>query len=374
MDFVQQLMQANPGTISLGQGVVHYSPPEATVESMTSDLHDPVHHLYGHVFGRTSLIELFREKLVRENQLQLTGNNAVIVTAGSNMAFAHTILAITDPGDEIILLAPYYFNHEMAIRIASCHPVVVHTTSSFEPDIEAIRQAISTRTRAIVTISPNNPTGVVYAEHTLRTINALCQEHSIYHISDEAYEYFTFDGATHFSPGAIQGADQHTITLNSMSKAYGMAGWRIGYMTVPVPLLSALKKIQDTTLVCPPMPCQIVAAGAMQQGKAYCRQYLGPMAEVRTLVLNSLATLASRVRLSPSRGAFYVFLDIDTRLDPVTLTRRLIEEYRVAVIPGTTFGLNDRTCLRVAYGALQHKTVAEAIGRLVKGLTAILEN
>ena len=324
--------------------------------------------------GSPHLLKPFARKLAQENRLQLTNHNAVVITAGSNMAFAHTILAITDPGDEVILLSPYYFNHDMAIRIASCHPVIVPTTSTFEPDLEAIRQAITPRTRAIVTVSPNNPTGVVYEEATLCALNQLCKEYRLYHISDEAYEYFTFDGATHFSPGAIAGSDRHTVSLHSLSKAYGMAGWRIGYMTVPSILLPALKKIQDTTLICPPLPCQIVALGALEKGVAYCQQYLGPMAEVRTLVLETLANLGPRVTVSPSRGAFYVFLEIDTELDAITLTRRLIEDHHVAVIPGTTFGIHKRPFLRIAYGALQHQTAAKALERVAEGLTTILND
>lgn len=372
MSFVAGLIRATPGTISLGQGMVHYPPPPAALQAMSARLGEASLHRYGHVLGRTALINAFRNKLTQENQLDISADTEVIVTAGSNMAFAHTILAITDPEDEVILLAPYYFNHEMAIQIASCRAVIVPTTDTFEPDLDALERAITPRTQAIVTVSPNNPTGVVYEDETLRHVNALCKTHNCYHISDEAYEYFTFDGAVHFSPGSITGSGLHTVSLYSLSKAYGMAGWRIGYMAVPKILLPALKKIQDTTLICAPLPSQLVALEAVTAGSAYCRQYLGPLADVRTLVLETLSALGPRVKVSPSRGAFYFFIEVDTDLDAVTLTRRLIEDYHVAVIPGTTFGVKTRPYLRIAYGALQRETVAEAIGRVAAGLTDIL--
>lgn len=372
MSFVAGLLRANPDAISLGQGIVHYPPPAAALKAMSARLREASLHRYGHVLGRTALINAFRNKLAEENQLDISSDTEVIVTAGSNMAFAHTILAITDPGDEVILLAPYYFNHEMATQIASCRAVIVPTTDDFEPDLDALERAITPRTRAIVTVSPNNPTGVVYAEETLRRVNDLCEKNRCYHISDEAYEYFTFDGAEHFSPGSIPGSGRHTVSLYSLSKAYGMAGWRIGYMAVPKILQPAVRKIQDTTLICAPLPSQLVALEAMAVGSAYCRQYLEPLANVRTLVLETLSALGPRVKVSPSRGAFYFFIEVDTDLDAVALTRRLIKDYHVGVIPGSTFGFKARPYLRIAYGALQRETVAEAIGRVATGLTEIL--
>ncbi len=145
------------------------------------------------------------------------------------MGFLNAILAITSPGDEIILQTPYYFNHEMAVAIAGCRAIPVPTDSNYQLRLDAIRQAITGRTRAIVTVSPNNPTGVVYSEADLRQINALCASSGIYHITDEAYEYFTYDGAEHFSPGSIPDSAESTLSLYTLSKAYGFASWRIGY-------------------------------------------------------------------------------------------------------------------------------------------------
>ena len=369
---VAELIRANPGTISLGQGVVHYPPPDGVIARLAEAMARPTRHRYGHVAGLPPLLDQIRAKLAEENRIETAQGYEVIVTAGGNMAFVHALLAITDPGDEIILQAPYYFNHEMAIRMASCKPVVVPTDQSYQLQLDAIRQAITARTRAVVTISPNNPTGAVYEEASLRAVNALCRRHGLYHISDEAYEYFTYDGAEHFSPGSIDGAAAHTLSLYSLSKAYGMAAWRIGYMVLPRGLLAAVKKIQDTILICPPVPSQFAALAAMETGAGYCRPFLEPMAEVRHLVLNELAHLGSRIIAPPVRGAFYVFVEVDTAMDAPTLVRRLIQEYGVAVIPGTTFGTTEGCYLRIAYGALQRETVAEAMGRLGRGLSALI--
>jgi aspartate/methionine/tyrosine aminotransferase len=239
--------------------------------------------------------------------------------------------------------------------------------------LDALRAAITERTRAIVTVSPNNPTGAVYAEESLRAVNALCRERGIYHISDEAYEYFTYGAARHFSPGSLPGSEAHTISLYSLSKAYGFAGWRVGYMAYPEHLEAPLTKIQDTVLICPPIASQVAAAAALGVGRGYCEPYLVELAEVRELVLSQLAALASRVRVPPAEGAFYCFVKVDSAMDPMTIAERLIREHRVAVIPGMTFGI-DGCYLRIAFGALQKATVAEGMGRLVRGLGEILRD
>ena len=172
-------------------------------------------------------------KLARENHIIVRPTSRVLVTAGGNQAFMNAVLAITDPDDEIVLLVPYYFNHEMAVVMAGAKAVAVPTTSEYQLDLRAIEAAITPRTRAVVTVSPNNPTGAVYPEADLRAVNALCRDRGIFHIHDEAYEYFTYGDVQHFSPGSLPDAAGHTISLFSLSKAYGMASWRVGYMVIP---------------------------------------------------------------------------------------------------------------------------------------------
>src|SRR4029079_4181773 len=132
----------------------------------------------------------------------------------------------------------------------------VETTDDFQLQTAKIAGAITDRTRAVVTISPNNPTGAVYPAEALREVNALCRERGIYHIHDEAYEYFIFGSVPHFSPASIEGAPPHTISLFSLSKAYGFASWRIGYMVAPAALVDPIRKIQDTILICAPVISQ----------------------------------------------------------------------------------------------------------------------
>lgn len=368
---VGELIRQSPDTISLGQGVVYYGPPGEAIYPLSTLMLDPMSHRYQAVQGIVPLRQMIQSKLTQENGID-TALEQIVVTAGSNMGFVNAVLAITQPGDEIILLTPYYFNHEMAIRIAGCHPVCVPTDQNYQPQLLAIAAAITAQTRAIVTISPNNPTGAVYPESTLRGINFLCRERGIYHISDEAYEYFTYDGVSHFSPGAISGSNEYTISLFSLSKAYSFASWRIGYMTIPAHLSLAVQKIQDTNLICPPVVSQYAALGALQAGVEYCRAKRVEIVAARQTTLELLRELTHLCTVPAASGAFYLLLRVKTALPAMTLVERLIQEHRVAVIPGDAFGLTQGCYLRVAYGALERDTVRQGVGRLVKGLETIL--
>ncbi len=258
---VADLIRANPGTISLGQGVVGYGPPPQAIDRIRDFLADPQNHKYQAVHGIPPLLAGLQKKLCDENGVEIGPERALVVTAGGNMAFMNAVLAIVDPGDEVIITTPYYFNHEMAIRIADARPVTVPTDEHYQLRLDALEAAITPRTRALVTISPNNPTGAVYAEDRLRAVNELCRRRRIYHISDEAYECFTWDGTAHFSPASIPGSEGHTLGLYSFSKSHGLASWRIGYMVVPRPLFEPIRKIQDTNLICPPVISQWAAVG-----------------------------------------------------------------------------------------------------------------
>lgn len=360
-----------PGTVPLGQGVVSYGPPDeamAVLQQFPAGVGD---HRYGAVEGEPFLVSLIEEKLRRENGIEVADASRVVVTAGGNLAFMNAILAVTSPGDEVMLQVPYYFNHEMAIEMAGATVVPVRTDASCQLDLEAIAGAITPRTRAIVTVSPNNPTGAVYPEVSLRAVNDLCRDKGIFHIHDEVYEYFTYDSTPHFSPGSMSGASAHTISLFSLSKAYGLASWRMGYMVVPESLWEAVNKIQDTLLVCPPVVSQHVAAAALRVGRTYCAGQLGRLDQMRRLMADALSPSNVPCDVPEALGAFYYFLRVYSPLDSLTLTERLIREHQVAVIPGSAFGASQGCHIRVSYGALDVNTAAEGVGRLVKGLQAL---
>ena len=367
---IHGLIRQYPDTISLGQGVVYYDPPPETARALRNFWATSANHRYGAVWGIPPLREALIAKLERENGIGIGDERQLVVTAGGNMAFVNALLAIADAGDEIILIGPYYFNHEMAVVMANCTAVVAPSDDAYQLDVAAIADAVTPRTRAVVTISPNNPTGAVYPRADLQAVNALCAERGIYHIHDEAYEYFTYGEHAHFSPGSLPDARGHTISLFSLSKSYGFASWRIGYMTIPPALYDAVAKIQDTVLICPPLVSQVAALGALEAGRAYCLERRKQIEQVRTTVLQTLARLGDRCEPMCADGAFYVLLRLRHDGNAMELAQRLVTEHRVAVLPGTAFGLAGCS-LRIGYGALTPRAAADGIERLVTGILAL---
>src|SRR5260370_2605896 len=207
------IVQECPGTVYLGGGVVHYGPRQAAIEAVRRALAEPSTHEYQLAAGLPQLLDRVSAKLAAENRIDVTRGRGLMVTAGANMAFCHAVQAITAPGDEIILNAPFYFNHEMAIQIADCAAVRVATDAAYQPRLDALRAAITDRTRAIVTVTPNNPSGAVFSEDALRDINALCRDRAIYRIADEVYEYFTYGSARPLSSAPVPAPHRHTVPL-----------------------------------------------------------------------------------------------------------------------------------------------------------------
>jgi len=368
---VTQWMAETPGSISLGQGVVSYGPPDAAMIAAHEFPKSPDEHGYGRVAGMPELTAAFEAKLAAENNIRVQPQSQVVVTAGSNLGFINAVLAIADPGDEFIFPLPYYFNHAMAIDLANCTVVGVKTQSDYQLDVDAIARAITPRTRAVVTCSPNNPTGAVYTENSLRAVNALCRDRGIFHIHDEAYEYFTYDNTVNFSAGSIDDAAAHTISLYSLSKGYGMASWRIGFMVIPQSLWVAVNKIQDTFLICAPQISQRVALAALQGGSVYPRTQAATIGALRLRVRAALTAASVPCDIADVHGAFYHFVRVRTSMDSMTLVERLVREHRVAVLPGEAFGVTDVCAVRVSFGALDEATVDEGLGRLTAGLTAL---
>ena len=368
---IAALVRDNPGTISLGQGVVNYGPPAQAIAALPGLMGDIGLNKYQAVFGYPALVDALTKKLASENDIECGAASIVMVTAGSNMAFLNCVLAIADPGDEFILPMPFYFNQEMAIRMCGCTPVPVPVNDDWSLNVEALAAAITPRTRAIVTVSPNNPTGAVYSEESLTAVNRLCAEKGLYHFSDEAYEYFTYEGVRHFSPGSLPGAGKHTFSFYSMSKNYGMASWRIGYVVFPADLFDAMNKVQDTNLICAPVPSQLLALEVLKFGRPWVQSKVDALAKVRENVFDLLGELGDLAQFPRTQGAFYVLMKLPglpAGQDSLAFNRAMAEQHKVVSIPGFAFGLLDTqqaNYQRLSYGPLQAATVTEGVTRYV---------
>ena len=388
---ISALVRTTPGCLSLAQGMVSWGPPPGVADAVAQAATElaaaeaaPL-NAYGAMAGDPALLEAIRRDLTAPSRaggpLDLAGAQ-LLVTAGSNMAFNAIAQVITDPGDELILPLPYYFNHVMAVQLAG--GVAVPVDAGLVPDPERLAAAITPRTRAIVTVSPNNPSGVVMPQPVLAAINRLCAARGLFHIHDEAYEHFVHGPTPHWSPGSQAGAGAHTISLFSLSKAYGMAGWRLGYGVVPAQLLPGLAQVQDTVLICPPRLTQAAAVAALAAGPTWCRQLIAVLAGQQQQLIAAVAQahasgLPLRLLAEPD-GAFYGLLALEPEasqrlsaagVDVRTLMVRLAAQHGVACVSGDAFGLGGHA-LRLSSGMVDGPTLAVALERLFAGIAALV--
>jgi len=293
--------------ISLGQGIPFFPPPAEVIQKILEGMKESRGFQYTSDNGLEELRNQIVKKIDHDLQVKVDADQQVVVTAGANQAFMNAILSITSPGDEVILFRPSYFNYVMGIQLAGCKPVICNTDKDFHPLIEDMKEKITDTTKAIVTISPNNPTGSVYSSDELRSINEICSNYNLFHISDEVYEYFVYDGKIHTSPLSFDRDINHTIALFSFSKAFGMSGFRIGYMIFPSYLFDDILKVQDTIGICAPSISQIAASTAIGIGDGYVSRFMPVLKENRRIVNNNLSSLQG-VDMYPSSGAYYFFI------------------------------------------------------------------
>ena len=356
--------------VDLGQGVPFYGPPKEAMLAATAAIQEESGFRYSPDSGFPELRETIARKLASENGVEADMSRNIMVTAGANQAFVNAVLSITRPGDEVLVISPHYFNHVMAVQLAGCKPVVIDTDRNYQPIVERIGKRISKRARAVVLVSPSNPTGAVYSKDTIDEIGALCAKNGIYLITDETYEHFVYDDAKFVSALSLDKEIEYTISLFSFSKSYGMSGYRIGYAVFPASIYREMLKVQDTLTICAPSPLQFAAEAAMRLGAAYPKQFIPRIERVRRIFVERLTGL-DFVEMPVTKGSYYFLLRLRTKKSDWNIAKRLIEEYGVITIPGGVFGTRY-PALRVAYANVDESMAEKGISRLEKGLQEML--
>jgi len=278
-------------------------------------------------------------------------------------------MTLCDVDDEVVIFKPYYFNHLMALQLnqvkavfAPCRP------DDLTPSLSALPDLITPRTKALVLISPNNPTGAVTPPETVRTIQQMCQDKGIWLISDEAYEDFVFDGAQHYSP-----VGPNVINIFTFSKSYGMAGWRVGYLLFPPELKDGMDKVQDTVPINTCQLSQRLALHALTHaGQAWVASMVDTLEKNRAYVWDALAPLrqAGEDVVCRTRGSLYILAKLPEGVDDMDAVRFLSHHHKVAVLPGKGFGAPGY--LRVSFGSLSPEVCQVAAQRLKQGLEDIV--
>ncbi len=370
-----RMIQMNVGggdVISLGQSVPFFGPPHQMLDAVRDalDSFGPRLHTYGPDAGIPELRESIAAKLRDFNGVSFDPDTQLLVTPGSNQAFMVVMTTILEPGDEVAITSPYYFNHHMAIEL--CGGVVreIHLSEEdgFQMTMEDVEAALTERTRAVVIISPNNPTGTVYRSEEIATITRELTERGIYVISDDAYEVFCYDGASHTSVAGLADSTDNVITLGSLSKTFGMTGWRIGYIAASAELCRQALKVQDAMAICAPIVSQVAATAALEQMPDYPLGMIAELDERRSILENTLDEIPA-LHWNKTDGALFAMVRADVGGEEGELAWELLDRAEVLTVPGSAFGKQWEGFLRISYGCSPRDRYEEALSRLVEYFT-----
>ncbi|MCW5937797.1 MAG: pyridoxal phosphate-dependent aminotransferase [Fimbriimonadaceae bacterium] len=361
----KQMKAEGKDVISFAAGEPDFNTPEAVCTAAKEAL-DRGFTKYTASAGTPELREAVAAKFWRENGLRYDPRQ-VIVTCGAKQAVFNSLQVLVEPGDEVLLLAPYWMTYADQIRLAGGQPVVVpcDPANDYQPDFDRLKAAVTPRTKAVIVNSPSNPTGAGFDRGVVKELAALALRHDLWIISDEIYEHLVYDFEP-VSPASL-GSEVYdrTVTISGCSKSYAMTGWRIGYLAAPLPVATAISALQDQVTSNPTSFAQCGALVALKLPDDTVQSMRAEFAARRELMLEGLASL-SGVKTVPPKGAFYCFPDVSPYLggrfaDDAELAKHLLEEALVATIPGSVF--EGPGHIRLSYAA-SREDISRGLERL----------
>jgi aspartate aminotransferase len=373
----RELKDQGIDVISLSLGEPDFDTPEPIKEAGIAAIRGNDSH-YTPVPGTVALRQAISRKFLRDNGLSYSAD-AIVVSNGAKQTIANAVLALINPGDEVILPAPYWVSYEDLVRLADGVPVVLPTSIEEEYKISAaqLEAAITPRTRLLIFSSPCNPSGSVFTREELESLAAVLRQHpNVLVISDEIYELINFTGS-HASFAALEGMYDRTITVNGVSKGFAMTGWRLGYLGAPKWIADACSTIQSQMTSAPCSIAQAAAAAAVDADPSIADGMRDAFLRRRDLMIAGLERVPGfKVNCPP--GAFYLFPDVSAVLGKEhaggqiatsdDLALYLLSEAHVAVVAGTPFGAPD--CIRLSYAASEEALV-EAAARIERAVAAL---
>ncbi|HMD34949.1 MAG TPA: aminotransferase class I/II-fold pyridoxal phosphate-dependent enzyme [Vicinamibacterales bacterium] len=356
------------GGVNLSQGFPDFPAPDVIKEAACAAINADVNQ-YAVTWGARPLRDAIAREFTRRYGLPIVADQQVTVCCGSTEAMMSTMMAIIDPGDEVIVFEPFYENYGPDAILSGATPRYVTLREpgwSFDPD--ELAAAFNDRTKAIILNTPNNPTGKVFNRQELETIAALCRKWDAIAISDEIYEHIIYDGHRHIPIATIDGMADRTVTINGLSKTYSVTGWRVGWTISPPSITGAIRKVHDFLTVGAAAPLQEAGAVALGMPDEYYVKLAADYQRRRDVLVDILER-HHFVCYKPS-GAYYIMTDISGFgfSDDVTFARHLVKEIGVATVPASSFyknSANGRTKIRFCF-CKKDATLAEADRRLAK--------
>ncbi|MBM3750479.1 MAG: aminotransferase class I/II-fold pyridoxal phosphate-dependent enzyme [Acidimicrobiia bacterium] len=359
------------GAVNLSQGFPDFPAPaevkQAACDAIAGDINQ-----YAVTWGAKPLRHAIAADAHAQHGLAVDPDAHVTVCCGSTEAMMATMLAIVDPGDEVIVFEPFYENYGpdailsgATPRYVTLRPPVPGTRGDWTFDPDELAAAFSNKTRAIIINTPNNPTGKVFTREELMLIAGLCQRWGVLAVTDEIYEHILYDGATHVPMASLDGMAEHTVTINSVSKTYSVTGWRVGWTIAPANVTGAIRKVHDFLTVGAAAPLQAAAAAALSMPASYYAGLLETYRVKRERLMGILT--GAGFRCIEPRGAYYIMTDVSGFgfPDDVALAKHLVTSVGVASVPGSSFYRGDggRQQLRFCF-CKKDETLTAAAERL----------
>ena len=356
------LAETRSDIIGLHVGEPDFPTPKHIVEAGCRALNEGYTH-YTHGAGLLSLREEISRRIL-ENGIEADPRTEITVTAGGYGAIFAAIQATIDPGDEVILLQPSWPSYAGTIRLAEGVPVPVSLRGpDFEPRSADLNRHITKKTKMIIVNSPNNPTGVVYSRNCYLEIAKLAKQLGILVLSDEVYEKLVFDDNRHFSIASQPEFRDCTITVNSFSKTYSMTGWRIGYVVANEAITNGIRKIHGYMISCAPASAQKAAQEALSGPQDCVSEMVEEYSRRRDMIVRALNEIDD-FQCAPPRGTFYAFPNVSRLgLPSAKIADELLEQAKLAVIPGSAFGEAGEGHLRLSFATSQ-RNIKEALDRI----------
>jgi aminotransferase len=348
--------------ISLGIGEPDFTTPEPILEAGIEALRQGETH-YTSNAGIYELREAISDLLEEKYQVKYDPADEVVVTVGVSEALYLALTAVINPGEEIIIPTPCFVSYQAEVILAGGVPIEVPGSleNKFQPEPELIEAAVTPKTKAIFIGFPNNPTGAVATRKNLIAISKIAEKHNLLVISDEIYDSLVY-GVEHVCFASLPGMKERTITLGGFSKSYAMTGWRVGYAAAPADILQGLVRVHQYTVMSAPSMSQLAALAAVRQGADYAEEMRKKYDRRRQLIVSRLNEIGLETFMP--QGAFYAFPKITcTGLDDELFANNLLQEEKVAVVPGSAFGAGGSGFIRCSY-ATQYEKIEQALEKI----------